>query len=152
MPLTKQMRLKIFGLVSVREEIKGAIMPNDLWLTIVAGYELSGAILAANAMLESRGLKPEEYDAAFIHLAHDVESLLGWNPAVKLKVEEISVPEKVIPIRRAEKSAMELMAYLKFIADMAATESEKKVLEKVGEKFLLKYAEVKAVGDASTLR
>ena len=143
MPLTKEMRLKIFGLVSVREEMKKALLPNDVWLTIAAGYELAGAILAANAGIERAGLKPEDFDVAYIHNVEDVEGLLGWvpAPAQKIKVEEeVLTP---VAIRTPAKSARELVSYLKFVADIAATAEEKKVLEKVGEKFLLKYAEVK---------
>jgi len=129
LPVEQMMKLKIFGIVSLKKDKKQYVGDKDLFLTLAAAYDYSSAYFAASEGLKQKEIAQEEYIIPHIVLMRDVDQIVIGG------VPQVATPDTKLE-SQAEKSAQELGNYVKYVFETVGTPEEKKIADKVIVKFI----------------
>lgn len=135
MPPAVNLKLKIFGLVSVDKNLQLAIdLKNKVILTLSAAYISQVATAGAIEGIKNLGLNPENYHIGFVGGFKEIDEFIQL-PAIKSVSSTEAEPTKEEIQQSVQKATFSVF----YVFDRAGTAEERKIAKEVVEKFKKLY-------------
>ena len=135
MALEQKRKLLIFAISSLHKDVDGKALTENkqISLTLGAGYSPVEAIEAARQGLVAQGLEPGNFVLGFQSMYVEAERLVAF-PNV-FAIPEVETLKEEKPVDLKSKSKDNLIAYVRYVFDIAGTEEQKRMAEWVIKKF-----------------